>query len=500
MTTTSTEEVVVGSSIAVERNGINVIAEAERKGSPRGLFWPWFAGNISVLAVSYGSFILGFGLSFWQATFVAVVGVVLSNLFVGVISLAGKRGSAPTMTLSRSVFGVRGNRVPSALSWLLTVGWETALAALAVLAISTVFTRLGLGSGVPIKVVSILVVVGLIAAGGMLGFDVIMRMQRYITVIVGVLTVVYIVFAAPHIKVAALAAMPGGDAQAVIGALLFTMTGFGLGWVNAAADYSRYLPRSSSSRGVVGWTTLGASLPPAVLLVFGIALAGSSKSLNSAIGADPIGALTNVLPTWLLIPFAVTAVFGLIGGATMDIYSSGLSLLNAGLRIPRVGAVTVDAVIMTLGTIYVVFFSTSFIVPFEGVLITLGVPVAAWAGIFLADITLRRRDYAEADLLSRFGRYGDVRILPLVLIGLGTVLGWGLVTNTAAPWLAWQGFLLAPFGLGGTDGAWAYANLGVFAALIVGYLGVVLFGRSAIRVQEGQPAMAAPPITDADVA
>lgn len=500
MATTDIEPVVAGSSIAVERNGINVIAEQERKGRARGLFWPWFAGNISVLAVSYGSFILGFGLSFWQATAVAVLGVVLSNLLVGVISLAGKRGSAPTMTLSRSVFGVRGNRVPSALSWLLTVGWETALAALAVLAISTILDRLGFAVGVPGKVVSIVVVIGLIAAGGMLGFDVIMRMQRVITVVVGVLTVIYIVFAAPSIRPGVLAALPGGDVQAVIGALLFTMTGFGLGWINAAADYSRYLPRSASSRGVVGWTTLGASTPPVVLLVFGLALAGSSKTLNAAIGADPIGALTTVLPTWLLIPFALTAVLGLVGGATMDIYSSGLSLLNAGLRVPRVGAVAIDAVIMTLGTIYVVFFSTSFIVPFEGVLITLGVPVAAWGGIFLADITLRRRDYVESDLLSRFGRYGDVRVLPLALITVGTVLGWGLVTNTAAPWLAWQGFLLGPFGLGGTQGAWAYANLGVFAALLVGYLGVLVLGRPAIRHQEAEDDARFPPITDADVA
>ena len=66
--------------LAVELNGINQIAEDERKGKPRDLFWPWFAANISVLAVSYGSFILGFGLSFWQATLVAVAGVVISNM------------------------------------------------------------------------------------------------------------------------------------------------------------------------------------------------------------------------------------------------------------------------------------------------------------------------------------------------------------------------------------------------------------------------------------
>ena len=37
---------------AIETNGINVIDESERKGSSAGLFWPWCASNISVLAVS----------------------------------------------------------------------------------------------------------------------------------------------------------------------------------------------------------------------------------------------------------------------------------------------------------------------------------------------------------------------------------------------------------------------------------------------------------------
>ncbi|MFD1052253.1 cytosine permease, partial [Kibdelosporangium lantanae] len=51
----------------VEANGINVISDDERRGAPRQLFWPWFAANVSVLGLSYGSFALGFGISFWQA-------------------------------------------------------------------------------------------------------------------------------------------------------------------------------------------------------------------------------------------------------------------------------------------------------------------------------------------------------------------------------------------------------------------------------------------------
>ncbi len=44
--------------LGYEANGINVIGEDERKGLPRGLFWPWFAANISVLGLAYGAYVL----------------------------------------------------------------------------------------------------------------------------------------------------------------------------------------------------------------------------------------------------------------------------------------------------------------------------------------------------------------------------------------------------------------------------------------------------------
>src|SRR6516162_7621952 len=145
--------------LQIEMNGINVISESERKGHPRDLFWPWFAANISVLGLSYGAFVLGFGISFWQARVVGVVGIVLSYLACVFISVAGKRGSAPTMVLSRAAFGINGNKLPAAISWLLTVGWETVLVVLATLATATVFGRLGVGGGNGTKVIALIVVV-----------------------------------------------------------------------------------------------------------------------------------------------------------------------------------------------------------------------------------------------------------------------------------------------------------------------------------------------------
>jgi purine-cytosine permease-like protein len=473
--------------LQVEMNGINVIAENERKGHPRDLFWPWFAANISVLGISYGAFELGFGISFWQALVVGVAGIVLSFLACGFIAVAGKRGSAPTMVLSRAAFGVNGNKVPTVISWLLTVGWETVLVILATLATATVFHRVGTGGGDGTKVIALILVVGLTIFGGVMGFDLIMRLQTWITIVTGVFTVVFIALVADKIHWHTVSAIHSGTAQDLIGALVFTMTGFGLGWVNVAADYSRYLPRRSSGRGVIGWTTFASSIAPIFLLVFGLLLAGSSTSLSTAIGADPIGALTTLLPTWFLVPFAIVAVLGLIGGSVLDIYSSGLAMLTLGVRIPRYAAALIDGTVMTAGTIYVVFFTTNFIGQFEGFLITLGVPIAAWCGVMLADIALRRRDYAEPELFSPAGRYGDIRWVPVAAVVVATAIGWGLVTNTAASWLKWQGYLLGPFGLGGKTGAWAFANLGVLIALAIGFVAHLVFGWASVRAEEAAP-------------
>jgi nucleobase:cation symporter-1, NCS1 family len=478
-------------ALHVEVNGINVIAESERKGNPRDLFWPWFAANVSVLGLSYGSFVLAFGISFWQSVIVGLIGVVLSFLACGFIAVAGKRGSAPTMVLSRAAFGVRGNALPSIVSWLLTVGWETILVILATLATATVFTRLGWGGGDGTKAVALIVTVALTVFGGVMGFTLIMRMQAWITVITGVFTVVFLGLVADKIHWHTVSAIKGGSAQDLIGGLIFMATAFGLGWVNCAADYSRYLPRRSSGRGVIGWTTFGGAIAPVFLLVFGLLLAGSSTSLSSAIADDPIGALATLLPTWFLVPFVIVAVLGLIGGSVLDIYSSGLALLTAGLRVPRYVAALIDGAVMTIGSIYVVFVAHNFFGQFEGFLITLGVPIAAWCGVMLADILLRRRDYSEADLYNPSGRYGDIRLMPVLTVIVGTVIGWGLVTNTNASWLTWQGYLLKPFGLGGKTGAWAFANLGVLVALVIGFAVMLALGRQGVREQESEPELVA---------
>lgn len=462
----------------LELNGINFISESERKGNARSLFWPWAAANVSFLAISYGSFFLGFGISFWQATAAAIIGTVGSFLLVGISSLAGKRANAPTMTLSRAAFGVKGNKFPAFLSYLIFVGWETVLVSLATLASETVFTRVGNIDPDLSRILGFLLAGGLTIVGGVLGFKVIMKLQVYLTISTLILTFGYIALTIDSVDWSKVSSIPNGTTEGFIGALIFGITGIGLGWVGSAADYSRYLPRSTSGKSVVTWTVFGASIVPITLVIYGSLLAASSSELSDLVASDPIGALTTLLPTWYLIPFALVAILGLIGGAILNLYSSGLTLVSIGIPVKRHTAAAIDGLIMTIGVIYLVWFASDFFVPFQGFLITLGVPVAVWSAIFVADV-LMRKGYAEDELFDPKGRYGSWNLKSIGLVFFGAIIGWGFVTNSLAGWLSWQGYLLGP--LGGREGSWAYANLGVLFALAIGFIGHILLSKNRIK-------------------
>ncbi len=469
----------------LETTGIEIIAEDERTARPRDLFWPWFAANISVFGMTYGSYLLGYGISFWQATAVAVIGIVISFALCGLVAIAGKRGSAPTMVLSRAAFGVHGQKLPGIISWLTSIGWETSLAITAVLATATVFSALGWGAGGAVTVIAAAVVALLIVTASVLGYHTIIRLQSVLTWLTGAATIVFMVLTIPHIRWEAVLSAPAGSAQQMIGALVMVMTGFGLGWINIAADWSRYQSRSTSDGAIVAWNTIGGASAPIVLVIFGLLLAGSDPLLAEAIGGDPVGALAALLPLWALIPFWLVAVLTLVSGAVLGIYSSGLTLLSLGIRIPRPAAAAVDGVILTVGTLWVAFAAQDFIGPFQSFLITLGVPMASWAGILIADVLTRRADYDEAALFDARGRYGSIDWISILTMVAASAIGWGLVLNAfaeEAPWNSWQGYLLGL--VGGPEGTWAGSNLGVLVSLVLSFAVTLIARRGRIRRQE----------------
>ncbi|CAB4535340.1 unannotated protein [freshwater metagenome] len=137
---------------------------------------------------------------------------------------------------------------------------------------------------------------------------------------------------------------------------------------------------------------------------------------------------------------------------------------------------------MLAGCIYIVWIADNFFYPFQGFLITLGVPVAVWSAIFVADVIMRKKAYIEEDLYNEQGMYGSINKGSISLMLLGTIVGWGFVTNTFASWLSWQGYFLRF--IGGKEGEWAFANVGVIFALIIGFVGHIILASKTIAKQE----------------
>jgi purine-cytosine permease-like protein len=477
-------------ALQVEVNGINVIPEDERHGTPRSLFWPWATASISLFNVSIAGLLIMFGMGFLPTALAAVLGICLSFFLVGRVSLAGKRASAPTMVISRAAFGVRGNAFPTTVSYLTLVGWEIVIVFTTVLAATTVFDRLGWYDGTAIKAMVFVLAVSVVVTAGIFGFRLVTRFQGVVTVASITMTLVYIVMTIGNVNWSSLVSLGNVSASAFVGAIVVAMAAFGIGWTNSGADYSRYLPRSSSGRAIVGWTTFAGSLVPTVLVVYGLMLVVSNPALTGELGDNPVGALISLLPTsyLVLLPFLLVLALGATGAGAMDLYSSGLSLLTLGLKVPRAVAAGIDGILMTLGSLYLLWFADSFFGPFESFLIFLGVPLAAWTGVFLADASCRRQDYSGPDLFHASGRYGSIGWPALLSMIAGTFIGWGLVQSDGSiPFLAWQGFLFELLGVA-PQSDWRVSNIGVIIGLLVGFAGTWIFGRARVHRQEAAEA------------
>jgi nucleobase:cation symporter-1, NCS1 family len=66
----------------------------------------------------------------------------------------------------------------------------------------------------------------------------------------------------------------------------------------------------------------------------------------------------------------------------------------------------------------------------------------------------------------------------------GTFVGFGLVTSsTSITILAWQGYIFDLLGVAQAS-SWRESDLGVIAALTIGFAGTLVFGRARVRRQE----------------
>lgn len=427
----------------IETYGIDIIADSDRHGKPKELFWPWFSANSTFINMIVGGVLILFGLNIWEALSVVIVGNLVF-LLVGLCSLPGPRAGTATLTVSRAAFGLRGNVVPTIFSWFATLGWETINIILGTLALRTLLQQLGLDTPKWALAPFLVVMALLTFAIPVLGHATLVVAQKWLAYILTALTVIMAIILVPKVHWS----FPGGHLAAsnsvstwFLG--LTAVLGAGaISWVNFASDYSRYLPRRTDGRAIVGWVTLATVIPGVLYGALGVVLGTLVDT------SDPIKNLPRILPAWFLFPFLIVVIGGVVANNVMNSYSSGLSLLALGIRIARYKSVFVDATITVIAaciSLFIYDFSTVF-TEFLSLLVIL---LAPWSGVFVMDYFLRRGNYVSEDLLlARGGSYWYSRGInwrAMTALVVGVVLG-ALFANAAQ----FQGFIAMDF-LGGAD-------------------------------------------------
>ncbi|NOH31215.1 purine-cytosine permease family protein [Vibrio mediterranei] len=296
----TTEPITTNTSeISPEANindlGISRVPDDQQNKSPSELFYVWTAANIGILGIVYGAIVVSFGLSFIQSILAAALGIASFSL-VGITSIAGKKGRTTTLTLSRASFGKKGNIAPTAFSWMNLMGWEAVNIITGTLTLSALFVAIGFSESSILTVISLAIFGGLTVLVSILGQNVVVKLQEWITRTFGVMTLFVVGYLMLTADWASIIALPQGDwLTGFLPAASIIASGTGISWAIAGADYSRDQSQTSAGSSIFKAVVGGAALPLFLLICAGILLTAQIPDLASH--ENPIAAIGKLLPT-----------------------------------------------------------------------------------------------------------------------------------------------------------------------------------------------------------
>ncbi|WP_166864798.1 cytosine permease [Salinibacterium sp. ZJ70] len=467
---------------AVERVAVMPTPIEQRAGRAARMFWLWFAANSSFISIAAGATMLAMGLSLRQALVATLLGIVLSTIPLGLGARAGKWSGQPTMVVSRATFGHIGNVIPAILAIIGRIFWGGVILWVLTLAITPVILGRA-DTGLTVWAVVVLACgVVLAALVAVVGYGLLYRLQRVLTILSALLMVATIVVTADRFDSAVILRTSEGSWVLALGGAVLVFSVVGLAWAQSSSDLARYQRPGSSTGATSVWTIIGVVLPTLTIISWGAILAASDRALAEQLAADPIAALLDIVPGWFAIPLLASAALGLISAAILTMYSGGLAIISAGVRMPRPIATLLASTLIGAAAFVLLAMQVGAIDIIRDLATTLAVPIAAWAGIFGGEMMIRSRRFHTPSLLARGGAYASVRWVNLLGLLALTGLGYGL-TTAELPGLEWQGYLLSVLGVS-AQSPWAATDVGVIVALVLGVLLPLITGIPGVRRQE----------------
>jgi len=457
----------------VEEVALESAPKLSRRSRAISQFWAWLGFTGSVLPIIYASFLNGFDLSFAQLSLAVLLGLLASGAVISIGTLAGKRSGLPTLMLSRAAFGVHGNYLPGAILVLTRLFWTTALIGVAIVLAFPQGIQLesiaGLSSGALVILGSVLALIIASVTLAIFGGRVLYRAQQVSGVVGLAVIVTWFISNASTFSAAKVSSHADGSWLTTFAVAILTFSIFGLVWSSASADYARKLHVSVLGLRVISWGLLALVVVPAAILLGALAILRSG---------------TIASPQWLPVVILVGSAVSFVVWLGMSFYSSNLSLHSIGLKLRPIVAQPLLGLVLGAAAVFAVMHlqTAGFWFNLHGYALALAVPTAAWTGVFVSDILIRRIAYHEISLSRGYGFYKSVNWFNLIGWLLTTAVGFGLTYSNLTEF-KFFGFIADRLV---NQEFWRESSFGVVITFALGLLLPVALGIPRIKRQEAE--------------
>ena len=411
----------------VEVHSIDYIPQLERHGKVSDQFTLWFLGNANLATLAVGLIAMTLGLPLVWVLVAIVLGEVFGTFFMAFHSVQGPRLGIPQLLQSRPQFGYYGALIPQAIGIFLYVGFNVFNTIIAGAALSTV-------TGLDAKLSAVLMaaLAFVLTIGGYDWIHIIQRWGTYLFLVVfGIFTVGVLMTGNPPAD-----QVSGDFAWTPFLMVIVIVASYQVSQAPYVSDYSRYLPRSSTTRSTFLWSYFGSAFGSFWMIALGAYLLASYAD-SASIGAVAAGA-DAIFDGFSTVVLAV-ALIGLVSVISLNLYSGSLALLAAVDTVSPIKAtVTTRAIAITviavLGTAGALAIPEDFLGSYNVFLVVLLYSLIPWTAINLVDFFfVRRGDYAVLEIFKPNGIYGpwNWRGLLSYVIGIAVMVPFFSIFNGA---------------------------------------------------------------------
>src|SRR6202163_4494131 len=170
---------MTNSELRVDAHSVEPIPDADRDSTGPQQMWIWAGANIAPVNWALGALGIVLKLGLWETIAVIVIGNVIGCAIFAAFTVMGHKTGVNQMVLSRSAFGRRGAYLPSALMFLMTLGWIGVNTYFPVKIMVAILGQFGVADTWLVTMIVITIVVLLQLGIGLYGFYAIRTFEKY---------------------------------------------------------------------------------------------------------------------------------------------------------------------------------------------------------------------------------------------------------------------------------------------------------------------------------